>query len=479
MVDVVSNYHYLAERNLWSFGAGLSGWFPQGGTEFIRKQNLPGEVFNTYDEGGFTLWDLGPERRDYVDGREIPFGAAFLQHAAELDSLPLDSIAWQQEADKYGINTIIFPLWLDEISLDRLKSDCNGEQWRPVYLDEMSIVLVRRTPQNQALLKRFEIDCHVAPIPRQALPLNGASFNQWVNAGRVLLALGRNSEALAAADKAMAIFPDNAHARWYRGQILEASQRDGEAEQDWLRALALGPREVTPWSPLAAFQASVWSSLGELYQRQQRVADATNAWQQVVRLSPTGAMGLQAMISMGTLYHSVGQDAAAEKQWLAAAALAPKSSLIWSSLADLYEKDGRTSQAIHAYEQAIPVWSDAAAKAHAQLKLARLYFISHRPNDALRALDDAARTAPPDLLAEKTGRSFRFDIAQGRAAAWAGLGDLIEATSFEEQAVQLDPDAPDAWSRLGDLYQKQGRVADEQQAERRGKTLLVGRPSVR
>ena len=73
--DVVTNYHYLAEPTLSTFGGGLSTRFPLRAAEFIQNQNLPGEVFNTYDEGGFILWQLGPQRRDYVDGREIPFGS--------------------------------------------------------------------------------------------------------------------------------------------------------------------------------------------------------------------------------------------------------------------------------------------------------------------------------------------------------------------------------------------------------------------
>ena len=237
--DVVTNYHYLAERNLSTFGGGLSGWFPRRAAEFIRNQNLPGEVFNTYSEGGYLLWALGPERRDYIDGQETPFGN-LLQHEADMRSAPLDSEAWQKEADRYGINTIIFPLTMDEVSLARLNSDCRSQQWRPVYFDEVSIVLVRRTPATEDLIRRFEVDCATAPLPRDPLPLNAASFNQWIDAARILSALGRNSEALSAVDKAMTIFPDNAHAHWYRGQILYALQRQSDAEEEWRRALRFG-----------------------------------------------------------------------------------------------------------------------------------------------------------------------------------------------------------------------------------------------
>ena len=51
------------------------------------------------------------------------------------------------------------------------------------------------------------------------------------------------------------------------------------------------------------------------------------------------------------------------------------------------------------------------------------------------------------------------------------LGNTGQATSFEEQAVKLDPDAADAWSHLATLYQREGRVADQQLAERRASAL--------
>lgn len=470
-VDVITNYHYLAERNLSTFGTGLSGWFPRGAAEFIQNQNLPGEVLNTFNEGGYILWTLGPQRRDYIDGRGVPFGRAFAEHGGELLSTPLDTAAWQQEADHYGINTIVFPLTLDEISLSRLTSDCHSQQWRPVYLDEVSIVLVRRTPANEALISRFEVDCATAPVPRDPLPLNAASFNQWVNAARVLSALGRNSEALAAADKAMAIFPDNAHARWYRGQILYALQRQTEAEQEWQRALALAPREVTPWASLPGFQAMVWSSLAELYGRQDRSAEAIQALQNVIKLTSDNSLKLQSMADLGALYAAGGQDSDAEKQWLAALSLAPREDSIWFSLTQLYQRQGRFPQAIHAAQQAIQFAPDAATKSRALVQLALLYLRTRQPSQALTALDEVTKIAPPDLLAASGGRSFSFEIAQARAAAWMALGNIAQATSFEEQAVKLDPEAPEAWSHLARLYQRQGRVADQQLAERRASAL--------
>jgi len=475
--DLMTNYHYLAERNLTTFGAGLSPWFPRGAAEFIQSQNLPGEVLNTFNEGGYIIWALGPQRRDYIDGRAIIFGEAFSQHGSQLLSASLNSELWRQEADKYSINTIIFPLTLDEISLERLKHDCSSREWRPVYLDEVSIVLVRRKPETDDLIRRLQVDCATAPLPREPLPLSAASFNQWIDAARILSALDRNSEALAAANNALAIFSDNAHARWYRGQILCALDRYPEAELEWQRALALAPREVTPWASLPDFQASVWSSLAELYHRQERIPEAVQALQAVIRLSSDPSTKLQAMANLAALDLETGHSSEAEKELLAARSLAPNDSLIWLSLADLYQGEGRLPQAVHAMLQSIRVSSDPSMKSQRLVKLARLYLKSRQPKDALLALDAAASTAPPDLLAATAGRRFSFDLAQTRAAAWMALGDLKQATAYEEQAVQLDPDAADAWSHLAKLYQREGRMADQQRAEERVTTLLKDNPT--
>ena len=389
-VDLVTNHHYLATKSISTFGPGLTWWFPQGGAEFIERENLPGQIFNTYNEGGYFTWKLGEQRRDYIDGRAIPFGPTLLLHENQLLGASLDSAEWQQEADSYDINTILFPLG-NEIPFARLKQLCNSSAWRPVYLDDVSMVLVRRKPETEDLIKRLEVNCATAALPRQQLPISAASFNQWTNTASILAALGRNSEALAAVNNALTIFPHSASARWLRGNIFYAMDQRSDAEKEWNAALALSPGE----------------------------------------------------------------------------------GIIWSSLADLYQREERIPEAAHALQEAIRSPTDPTTKPLALVKLARLYFVTGQPKAALQTLDQAVASAPPELLAETEGRSFKFDVAQGRAAVWRSQGDLQKATSFAEEAVELDPDAADAWSHLAKLYQRQGRTVDQQRAEARAAALTA------
>ena len=154
--DAASNRLYFQTLTESTFGAGLSWWFPQHAAEFIQSQNLPGEVFNSYNEGGYVAWKLGPERRDTIDGRAIPFGVEKIERNAKLLDNSPDSSLWQEETARYNLNTILLPLGrLDGVQFVKLQEFCNSKQWQPVYLDEVSAVFVRRTSGDRATAAAF------------------------------------------------------------------------------------------------------------------------------------------------------------------------------------------------------------------------------------------------------------------------------------------------------------------------------------
>ncbi len=265
----------LNEMALSSFGGGLSWWFPQRASEFIQHENLPGEIFNTYNEGGYITWALGPKYRDYIDGRAIPFGAgAFLREAELLQSSP-DSTAWQTEADRYNINAVILPLNRFESELGNLKGFCVSTAWKPVYLDEISAVFVRNTPQNADLIRRWPVNCATASLPAAGFNTSrAASFNTWANAAIVLASLGRNRDALAAAEKADAILPHSSFVPWLRGNIDYAMGNQYDAEREYRKAT-----EVNSEIPL------FWFSLATVYKHQDRIPETIAAQRKAIELS--------------------------------------------------------------------------------------------------------------------------------------------------------------------------------------------------
>jgi tetratricopeptide (TPR) repeat protein len=187
--------------------------------------------------------------------------------------------------------------------------------------------------------------------------------------------------------------------------------------------------------------------------------------------------------------YAVGRRTEAEEEWLTALALSPGDAVgnasVWSQLADMYEKQGRIPEAVHAWQHSVSLATDSPnasnvplkiTKARALVRLSRLYIEAAQPRAALQALDEAMRNATPGMLRPSGGRTFSFNVAQGRAAAWWALGDAKQATSFEEEAVKLDPDASDAWTHLAKLYAKQGRVEEQHRAEARATALGTPQP---
>ncbi len=342
----------ISDFALSSPGTGLSWWFPERAVAYLERANIPGEIFNSYIQGGYLIWRLGPSHRAYIDGRAMPFGAGALLHHVQLLSSPPDSTTWQAEANRYNINVVLLPLNRFQSELGFVKGFCNSNNWKPVYLDELAAVFLRRGPQTEDLTRRSALNCATAPLPAED-PVGSSSvrFNQWANAAVILASLSRNDEALAAADKAREIVPDTGFVPWLRGNVAYSKGFLHEAEREYREAIHRSPELP----------------------------------------------------------------------------------LFWFSLAAVYKHEGRIPETIDAQRRAIDL--STTPKPFELLKLARLYLDTQQPKAALATFDEADRSASPDILAATGEHNFQFEVDQGRAEAWKGLGNTKKAAAFEQKAV--------------------------------------------
>jgi tetratricopeptide (TPR) repeat protein len=315
--DLVTDRTYLASSTeLGSFGTGLSWWFPEGAAAFLDREDIPGQIFNSYNEGGYVVWRLGAKYRDYIDGRAIPFGSELFNRSALLMRVPPGSPEWRQEAERYDINAMIIPLArYDALQyFPVLRQFCASDEWRPVYLDEVSAVFVRRRPETEDLIQRRQIDCANAPLPAVAPAGNDSkAFNQWANASAVLYVLGRNSEAFAATTRALTIFPGSGMIHILRGNLLAQAGDVASAEQQYIVANNLEP---TGYS---------WATLATFYGQQGRLAEKIDAWKHVVELAPYSASA-PALLSLGNSYLEVHRPQDALQSFEEAASRLPQQS---------------------------------------------------------------------------------------------------------------------------------------------------------
>jgi tetratricopeptide (TPR) repeat protein len=382
--DLVSNRHYFgATPDLSTFGAGLSWWFPQRAAEFIQREKLPGEIFNTYDEGGYVSWSLGPERRDYIDGRDTLFGLERVnRHRQLLQSSP-DSDLWKEESSRYNINTILLSR-SDGIEHGPLKELCASSTWRPVYLDEVSAVFVRRTPQTEALIQRLAVNCATAFLPVQTeFNRRADEFAAWVNAAGVLQALGRNLDALDASEKALAMFPGSVSAHLARAGALTMMNRRADAEKELLTAVALNPSEHT-WGDLASFyrmEDRASDSIAAMKKAADLQADPTSTFLQIGYYALNAGHPDDALGAFDEAMHSASAE---EKQSTGRGSFAYN---LASGRAQAWSKLGDPKQAAFFQEQAVQL---APNTPQPWLNLAEIYQSQGRSADADRAKARAA-----------------------------------------------------------------------------------------
>jgi tetratricopeptide (TPR) repeat protein len=386
VADTITDRSYLANGELSSFGAGLSWWYPQGATQFIANNALPAQIFHDYATGGYLTLSLGPKYPDFADGRGIPFPLEVLTKQSTLVESPPDSALWTEEADHYGINTIILSLArIGGLEHVPLRQYCESAGWKPVYLDDVSIVLLRNRPENQPLIERFKIDCANYRITPPNADLSTArnrvnTYNFYANTASIYYVLGRDHDAFEAADHAVALFRDDPGLPQLVGQLFQANGKLPEAEAQYQRALRMHPTD-TGWflvaqlmlveknypqaasalknsADLALFPAGRYQLLGNVDLAMNRPKDALSAFdsadrfgQKLAPLPNYASFSANVAEGRGRAWLAL-QDAKQATAFLEQAVRLAPDAQRWNLLADRYSAQGRNAEAEQARARA-------------------------------------------------------------------------------------------------------------------------------
>jgi Tfp pilus assembly protein PilF len=264
IADLASNRYYVVSASTSSFGPGESWSFPERAAAFIEREQLPGNIFQPYNLGGFTALRLGPRYLDYIDGRGVSDAVA-AEEQALLAQSP-DSALWRQVADRRNINVILLSLArYGGLGGFDLGAYCGATNWRPVYLDEVSLVLVRNTAQNKPWLDRLNLNCQTASFTQLPQATTIESYNFYANSGAVFFALSRDAEAEAAWRNALQLEPGDPNVHLFLAQLYQQQQRPADAEREYRAALSR--RE----------SSAAWYALGRLLATGHRYPEAERA----------------------------------------------------------------------------------------------------------------------------------------------------------------------------------------------------------
>lgn len=131
-------YHYLRLYDL-AFGYKLDeSFYPVGAVNFIKEQKLAGHLYNSGNLGGYLSYRITPERKifQYNMGRVFGDPFYFVSHPDDLAKWDIDYAIIDTESEM----SALFP----------------EQNWAVVYRDEASILVVKRTKKNEALIREHE-----------------------------------------------------------------------------------------------------------------------------------------------------------------------------------------------------------------------------------------------------------------------------------------------------------------------------------
>jgi hypothetical protein len=110
---------------------------PVAVTEYLKTAHLSGRMFNSYNWGGYLLFNL-PDQAVFADGRTDLYGDEFLTH--DYVQTAVGAPGWRETLDRYQISFVVMEA---NSGLARYLRSEPG--WKLNYEDEQAAVFVRET----------------------------------------------------------------------------------------------------------------------------------------------------------------------------------------------------------------------------------------------------------------------------------------------------------------------------------------------
>ncbi len=153
--------------NGFGFGVRATG---VGAVNFLIANNSKGPIYNNFDIGDYLAFRLYPEKV-FVDNRPEAYPASFFQKVY----LPMQNNLeiFKQTDNKYHFNTVVLSYWDNTPwGTNLLKYLVNTSNFRLVYIDPYTLVLVRNTNLQKHIIAKYLVTEKNFNIADENLPMS-------------------------------------------------------------------------------------------------------------------------------------------------------------------------------------------------------------------------------------------------------------------------------------------------------------------
>jgi len=204
------------------YGVGITQHkFSFKAAEFLRRNPVPGKMFNFFDIGGFLDWQLYPGALTFIDGRTYN-QQVFMEHQMVTGGMP----GWQGVIDKYGIQYFVLKTMDSSgMILPIIPVLANDPNWSLVFSDGLFVVFVRNSPELRDYVRRHEIPKgtlpqHVIWEAYHYMYLGVSPFTAYQTMSNMYLTMGDRAGAIRALRAALGEFEDP----YTRSRLMQLEQ---------------------------------------------------------------------------------------------------------------------------------------------------------------------------------------------------------------------------------------------------------------
>ncbi|NOZ23624.1 MAG: tetratricopeptide repeat protein [Planctomycetes bacterium] len=298
---------------------------PRKAVDFVLRHNIPGDIFNEYEWGGYILWRAFPLKKVCMDGRCLVYGDKLYR---EWCDIYYGRRGWDGLLRKLNVGILILDFnradrgqAMDALGTKDVEPFYENRQWKVIYWDTMSMVCVRDVPENQEMISKYLCEAS-----------NPGTLWRVIATGKGVDRASAEIERKIKEDPSCAIAYDSL------GQLLMMRHRLDEAILQFRKCLALRPDYA-----LAHYH------LGVCYYRKEQFRDAIAAYRRAVDLQPAYAPFHH---NLGDAYLKDGRPFAAEEEYRRAIRYDAGLWLTWKNLAICCERTGRIDEAIENLKEA-------------------------------------------------------------------------------------------------------------------------------
>jgi hypothetical protein len=192
--------------------------------EFLRRNPVPGRMFNFFDIGGFLDWQLYPGALTFIDGRTYN-QQVFMDHQSVTGGMP----GWERIVDKYGVTYFVLKTMDSSgMILPIVPLLANNPNWPLVFSDGLFVIFVRDTPELRGYIKAHEIPKGILPrhIIQEAYHytfLGVSPVVAYQTMANMYLVLGDRRAAIQSLRRAL----EEVNDPYLRGRLMQLEQGQG------------------------------------------------------------------------------------------------------------------------------------------------------------------------------------------------------------------------------------------------------------